>query len=105
MFDDPPENLNWKQFVLILSASCLCAGIIFGVVIYYATKPETAPINFTANTISQETKDLKIKGNKNSKIYHLPGCPNYDDIAERNIIWFKSHEEAKAAGFRMARNC
>lgn len=49
--------------------------------------------------------DLKIKGNKNSRIYHLSGCPNYDDIAERNIRWFKTHEEAKAAGFRMAKNC
>lgn len=49
--------------------------------------------------------DLKIKGNKNSRIFHLPRCPNYDDIADRNVIWFKTIEEAKTAGFRMARNC
>jgi hypothetical protein len=47
----------------------------------------------------------KIRGNKNSRIYHLPGCPNYDDIAIRNRVYFESHEEAKAAGFRKARNC
>ncbi len=54
---------------------------------------------------SAPAPDLKIKGNKRSRIYHLPGCPNYEDIAERNIRWFRTHEEAKAAGFRMARNC
>lgn len=49
--------------------------------------------------------DLRIKGNRSSQIYHLPGCPNYGDIADRNVVWFKTHEEAKAAGYRMARNC
>jgi hypothetical protein len=49
--------------------------------------------------------DLKIKGNKNSMIYHLPGCASYDRIADRNIIWFKTTEEAEAAGYRMAKNC
>ena len=49
--------------------------------------------------------DLKIKGNRKSKIYHLPGCPNYDQIAPRNVVWFKTHQEAQNAGYRMARNC
>jgi len=52
-----------------------------------------------------ETVDLKIKGNKNSKIYHLPGCASYDRISERNIIWFKTKAEAENAGFRIAKNC
>ena len=59
----------------------------------------------TGGSGSARTKDLKIKGNKNSKIYHLPHCPNYDDIAPKNVVWFKTHEEAQAAGYRMARNC
>jgi hypothetical protein len=49
--------------------------------------------------------DLQIHGNKNSRIYHLKHCPNYNDISPHNLINFKTHEEAKAAGFRMARNC
>jgi len=54
---------------------------------------------------SPEIIDLKIKGNKTSRIYHLPRCPNYNDIAERNIIWFKTKEEAEARKFRIAKNC
>ena len=103
-FLNSEEKFDWKRFVVVLGLSCLFAGGIMGVVIYYATKPpSTEPLSFTSNT--QTTKDFKIKGNKNSKIYHLPRCPNYNDIAERNIIWFKTEEEAENAGFRMARNC
>ncbi len=54
---------------------------------------------------NSQTVDLRIKGNKDSKIYHLRGCPNYDDIADRNIRWFKTHDEARGAGYRMAKNC
>ena len=47
-----------------------------------------------------------IRGNRNSKIYHLPkGCPSYSKIAPRNIVVFSSEEEAKAAGYRRAKNC
>lgn len=73
------------------------------------TPPTNTVQNISQNQTNQKPSetivDLKIKGNKNSRIYHLPGCPNYNDISERHVIWFKTHEEAKARGFRMARNC
>jgi endonuclease YncB( thermonuclease family) len=46
-----------------------------------------------------------IRGNKNSMIYHWPGCPNYDDIAPHNRVPFQTREEAERAGYRPARNC
>lgn len=46
-----------------------------------------------------------IRGNRRSRIYHWPGCPNYDDIAPHNRIPFRSREEAERAGYRPARNC
>jgi hypothetical protein len=46
-----------------------------------------------------------IRGNKRTKIYHWPGCPNYDDIAPRNRVPFGSREAAEQAGYRAARNC
>lgn len=49
--------------------------------------------------------DLQIKGNRNSGIYHLPGCMSYNSISPRNVVWFKTEEEAEAAGYRKARNC
>ena len=44
----------------------------------------------------------KIKGNANSKIYHLPDGKHYD-IEMKNVIWFDSVEEAEAAGYRAAK--
>ncbi len=49
--------------------------------------------------------DEKIIGNKNSMIYHWPGCPSYHRIAERNKIYFRTRAEAEKAGYRAARNC
>jgi hypothetical protein len=46
-----------------------------------------------------------IVGNRNSKIYHLPNCPDYSKVSERNRVPFKSEAEARAAGYRKARNC
>lgn len=46
-----------------------------------------------------------IIGNKNSKKYHRPDCSGYRDMSERNRVFFKSVEEAEAAGFKRAGNC
>ncbi|HKQ53241.1 MAG TPA: thermonuclease family protein, partial [Pyrinomonadaceae bacterium] len=46
-----------------------------------------------------------VIGNKNSKKYHRPDCPGYRDMAERNRVFFKSVEEAEAAGYKRAGNC
>jgi hypothetical protein len=35
----------------------------------------------------------------------LPGCPNYNQVAERNRVPFKTEAEAQAAGYRKARKC
>src|SRR5262249_28241155 len=47
----------------------------------------------------------QIVGNTNSKIYHIPGCPGYDSVSERNRVTFRSEAEAEAAGYRKAKNC
>jgi endonuclease YncB( thermonuclease family) len=46
-----------------------------------------------------------IIGNRNSRIYHLPNCPDYNKVSERNRVPFKTEAEALAAGYRKARNC
>ena len=47
----------------------------------------------------------QIIGNRRSMIYHWPGCPYYNDIAQGNRVYFNSREDAERAGFRAARNC
>jgi|SRR5262245_4259315 len=46
-----------------------------------------------------------VIGNRASKIYHLPNCPDYSKVSERNRVSFKSEAEAEAARYRKARNC
>ncbi len=46
-----------------------------------------------------------IHGNRNSKIYHLNNCPNYNSMSPKNVIEFKTEQEAKSSGFRKAKNC
>jgi Metal binding domain of Ada len=46
-----------------------------------------------------------IIGNRNSKIYHMSNCPDYNEVSERNRAPFKTEAEAQAAGYRKAKNC
>jgi len=46
----------------------------------------------------------KIVGNKNSKIYHLPGGTFYDKISLANRVYFDSEADAQKAGYRKAKN-
>jgi endonuclease YncB( thermonuclease family) len=57
-----------------------------------------------AQSASSPLQGLVI-GNRNSRIYHVPGCRNYNDVAERNRVYFKTEAEAAAAGFWKAKNC
>ncbi|OPA74678.1 phospholipase D family protein [Paenibacillus selenitireducens] len=43
-----------------------------------------------------------IKGNKNSKIYHVPGGKSYDSLT--NVELFCSEKDAVAAGYKKAKN-
>lgn len=47
-----------------------------------------------------------IRGNKNSKVYHLPaGCPGYNSMKDSNIVLFESEKLAEQQGYRKAGNC
>lgn len=52
-----------------------------------------------------DTYDGPVRGNRRSIIYHWPGCPNYDDIADHNRVPFPNAVAAEQAGYRAARNC
>jgi endonuclease YncB( thermonuclease family) len=47
----------------------------------------------------------EVIGNKNSRIYHRPNCPDYRKVAERNRVIFGTPAEAEKAGYRVAGNC
>lgn len=45
----------------------------------------------------------KIQGNKNSKIYHVPGGKSYGKVSPQNSVWFDTEDDAVAAGYRKAK--
>ena len=65
----------------------------------------SAPASVPAEATQPTASTGEIIGNKNSKIYHKPGCPGYNSVSEKNQVRFKSAEEAEAAGFKRAGNC
>jgi endonuclease YncB( thermonuclease family) len=68
-------------------------------------REETKVVPMIPAPAAAATKAEDILGNKNSKIYHWPGCPGYTRIAEHNRVTFRSRAEAEAAGYRAAKNC
>lgn len=64
--------------------------------------PTTAPAPLIAQPGQQRGT---VIGNRNSGIYHVPGCRSYNDVAERNRVYFNTEAEARAAGYRKALNC
>jgi micrococcal nuclease len=52
---------------------------------------------------SAATSAGKIIGNRYSKVYHLPGQEHYDDVGERNRIYFESEAQAQQMGYRRAK--
>ena len=66
-----------------------------------------APLVMAAGPAASTSSTARppVIGNRNSGIFHWPGCPGYDATAEQNVIGFADSSEAEAAGFRAARNC
>jgi hypothetical protein len=58
-----------------------------------------------AGTSSASASGGDVRGNKHSKVYHLPGCPSYAAMSRANIVPFASEAEAQQAGYRKAKNC
>lgn len=86
-------------------------GICFNVFVYnvqpgveidYADGSSRAAAEETSGG-SDETK-LEIRGNKRSKIYHMPGQRDYALMADSpNLVLFHTEKEAQDAGYRKAK--
>lgn len=44
-------------------------------------------------------------GSKNSKVFHKPDCPSVKDILPQNLVYYKTRDEAIAAGKRPCLRC
>ncbi len=64
-----------------------------------------AKLNNTSPVLKKVSKQQAIKGNMNSKIYHLSHCSGYKSLLNKNAVFFASESEAQKAGYRIAKNC
>ncbi|MDP4162572.1 MAG: thermonuclease, partial [Bacillota bacterium] len=58
--------------------------------------------NNSVNTRPSLNCEGKIKGNKNSHIYHLPGDTFYKST-KKNIVWFCAEQDAINAGYHKSK--
>lgn len=56
-------------------------------------------------SLSQNEQGGEIVASKNGTAYYLPGCSGSSRILDKNKIYFKTEDEAKAAGYHLAGNC
>jgi micrococcal nuclease len=56
-------------------------------------------------TVPQRRSPGVVRGNRKSRIYHLPECPYYDRLHQTNVVGFATETEAQEAGYRKAKNC
>lgn len=68
--------------------------------------PRSGQARSSSHTVRSSQNSDPIRGNRNSRVYHLPsGCPSYNAMAASNIVEFVSESDAQAAGYRRAGNC
>jgi len=116
--DFPNEEnveLDWKRYATTIGAIEQASGVL----LYNALTPavrdalrtkgsalqlrDSRPSN--AKGAQSEPAGSQVIGNRKSKIYHVPGCPGYDQVAKENRVKFASAAEAERAGYRRAANC
>jgi len=69
---------------------------------YDYVAPKTAPRTSSSAPVHKQSNlscQGKIKGNANTKIYHLPGDAYYNRTTA-NIVWFCTEAQAQKAGYR-----
>ncbi len=51
------------------------------------------------------TKEKRYVASKSGKLYYSLGCSGVKRIAEKNMIWFNTKEEAEKSGFEFSSSC
>jgi phosphatidylserine/phosphatidylglycerophosphate/cardiolipin synthase-like enzyme len=46
-----------------------------------------------------------VHGNRNSKVYRVPGCKSYAGMNPASVVQFATEAEAQQAGYRKAKDC
>lgn len=72
-----------------------------------APTPAPAPRATPKHTPKKQTFPVghgRIKGNRKSKVYHLPGSNHYNKVSPQNTVYFETEAQAKQAGYRPSKS-
>jgi Staphylococcal nuclease homologue/Metal binding domain of Ada len=58
-----------------------------------------------ASAASSGAASGEVLGTRNTRVYHLPGCPGYERMKPTNRVLFATEAEAQQAGYRRAGHC
>jgi endonuclease YncB( thermonuclease family) len=58
-----------------------------------------------ASAVSPGVASGEIHGTRNTRVYHLPDCPDYNRMKPTHLVTFATEAEAQQAGYRRAGNC
>lgn len=82
-------------------------GVSFHVFVYNVQPGIRIDYETGDSQLADEQPDIQqgeIRGNSKSKIYHCPGQASYEEMADsKNLVLFKTEQEAKDAGYRKAK--
>jgi len=61
----------------------------------------------SSSRVSPQAPDASgdVRGNRNSKVYWVPGCKGYAEMQSTFLVTFDSEAEAQQAGYRRAKDC
>ncbi len=57
------------------------------------------------NDSPEIAKEKRYVASKSGKLYYSLGCSGVKRIAEKNMIWFSTKEEAEKSGFEFSSSC
>ena len=104
--EDPVSKWELTRNDRIARAMGRSNPYVTGLKQWHLNKGGTAAAPRVASMVDTEPVSENIRGNRNSRVYHLPvGCPSYNAIKTNNIVKFGSEQQATDAGYRKARNC
>lgn len=104
--EDPVSKWELTRNDRIARAMGRSNPYVTGLKQWQSDKGGVAAIPEVAAAEEKQSVPMSIRGNRNSKVYHLPlGCPSYNAMKSSNIVEFDSEQQAVDAGYRKAGNC
>ena len=106
-FTKAAEEKHAKNLLVIKDAPELVKAYEANIQAYAAhAHPYTrrsAAVSSSAALMAQASGE--VHGNRNSKVYRVPGCKGYAGMRPASVVPFATEAAAQQAGYRKAKNC